>query len=67
MIDKPPSFERLNIRVPFTIPIKWRGSINHRSTLGLMAAVAEVHHSRQLERFRLVAKPGLRFLDGIGS
>ena len=67
MIDKPPSFQGLNIRIPFIIPIKWRGLINHGSTLDLMVAVAEVHHSRQLERFRLVAKPGLRFLIGIGS
>ena len=35
MINKPPPFKGLNIRVPIIIPIKGRVFINHRSGLGL--------------------------------
>ena len=33
MINKPPPFKGLHIRVPIIIPIKGRGYINHGSTL----------------------------------
>ena len=33
MINKPPPFKGLNIRIPITIPIKGRGFINHGSGL----------------------------------
>ena len=33
MINKPPSFKDLNIRIPIIIPIKGRGFINHGSGL----------------------------------
>ena len=34
MIDKPPPFEDLNIRIPIIIPIKGRGFINQGSGVG---------------------------------
>ena len=34
MINKPPPFKGLNIRIPIRIPIKRRGFTNHGSTLG---------------------------------
>ena len=34
MINKPPSFKGLNIRIPTIFPIRGRGLINHRSTSG---------------------------------
>ena len=33
MINKPPPFKGLNIRIPIIIPIKGRGFINHGSGL----------------------------------
>ena len=33
MINKPPAFKGLNIRIPIIIPIKGRGFINQGSTL----------------------------------
>ena len=33
MINKPPPFKGLNIRIPIVIPIKGRGFINQGSTL----------------------------------
>ena len=33
MINKPPPFKGLNMRIPTIIPIKGRGCINHGSTL----------------------------------
>ena len=33
MINKPPPFKDLNIRIPIMIPIKGRGFINHGSGL----------------------------------
>ena len=35
MINKPPPFKGLNVRIPIIIPIKGRGFINHGSGLGL--------------------------------
>ena len=35
MINKPPPFKGLNIRIPITTPIKGRGFINQGSGLGL--------------------------------
>ena len=34
MLNKPPPFKDLNIRMPIIIPIKGRGFINHGSGLG---------------------------------
>ena len=34
MINKPPPFKGLNIRIPIIIPVKRRGFINHGFTLG---------------------------------
>ena len=34
MINKPPPFKGLNIRIPIITPIMGRGFINHGSTLG---------------------------------
>ena len=34
MINQPPPFKDLNIRIPITIPIMGRGFINHGSGLG---------------------------------
>ena len=34
MINKPPPFKGLNIRIPSIIPILGRGFINHGSTFG---------------------------------
>ena len=36
MMNNPPPFKGLNIRIPSTIPIKGRGVINHGSTLGFI-------------------------------
>ena len=33
MINKPPTFEDLNMRIPVIIPIKGRGFLNHGSGL----------------------------------
>ena len=35
MINKPPPFKGLNIRIPILIPMEWRGSIHQGSGLGL--------------------------------
>ena len=35
VIDKPPPFKGLNIRILIIIPIKGRGLINQESTLGV--------------------------------
>ena len=34
MINKPPVFNDLNIRIPIIIPLYGRGFVNHGSTLG---------------------------------
>ena len=36
MIDEPPPFKGLNIRIPIIIPIQGRGLVNQGSTLPLM-------------------------------
>ena len=44
MIDKPPSFKCLNIRIPTIIPIKGRGFINHGSTLSMRRGLVKPKH-----------------------
>ena len=45
MINKPPPFKGLNIRIPITIPIKGRGLINQGS--GLLCTRAAQHRDHR--------------------
>ena len=48
MINEPPRFKGLNIRIPTIIPIQGRGFINQGSTLGDLPAQVWTRRSRVL-------------------